>query len=156
MRTLQEIKDEYAGEQGRDSWFEFFQYHELTHTPLDRMQYHHDEVAKRFAKEVSEYNKYIMKAGIELIAKERQEQLEKHGLTVDSDVNINTNGALLSVVKYLIDPLHSKWPKHWNVDYKEHLDNNKTKLEKLVIAGALIAAEIDRLQFSNENNIPKL
>lgn len=87
-----------------------------------------------------------MKTGIELIAQERQEQIEKHGMTVASDVNINPNGALLSAAKYLIDPSHSIWPKHWNVDYKEHLDNNKTKLEKLVIAGALIAAEIDRIK----------
>ncbi|WP_312364026.1 hypothetical protein [Sphingobacterium sp.] len=53
MKKLHEIKDEYAGEQGRDSWDEFFEYCELTHTPLERMQYHHDEVAKRFAIEVA-------------------------------------------------------------------------------------------------------
>ena len=53
MKTLHEIKNEYAGEQGRDSWDEFFEYCELTHTPLERMQYHHDEVSKRFALEVA-------------------------------------------------------------------------------------------------------
>ncbi len=53
MKKLHEIKNEYAGEQGRDSWDEFFEYCELTHTPLERMQYHHDEVSKRFALEVA-------------------------------------------------------------------------------------------------------
>ncbi|MGJ1360392.1 hypothetical protein ACR79K_27170 [Sphingobacterium siyangense] len=53
MKKLHEIKNEYAGEQGRDSWDEFFEYCELTHTPLERMQYHHDEIAKRFALEVA-------------------------------------------------------------------------------------------------------
>lgn len=53
MKTLQEIKDEYAGEQGCDSWDEFFKYCELIHSRLDTMQYHHDEIAKRFAIEVA-------------------------------------------------------------------------------------------------------
>lgn len=53
MKTLQEIKDEYAGEQGRDSWDEFFKYCVLIHSRLDTMQYHHDEIAKRFAIEVA-------------------------------------------------------------------------------------------------------
>lgn len=49
--TLQQIKDEYANEQGRDSWDEFFSWNELTHTGIDRMQYHHDQIAIRYAQE---------------------------------------------------------------------------------------------------------
>lgn len=50
-KTLQQIKDEYANEQGRDSLDEFFSWNELTHTGIDRMQYHHDKVAIRYAQE---------------------------------------------------------------------------------------------------------
>ncbi|MNK26430.1 hypothetical protein D3C87_447660 [compost metagenome] len=68
MKTLEEIKDEYAGEQGRDSWEEFFKYCDLIHTRLETMQYHHDQVAKRFTIEVA-------KQTLENIASKSQEMI---------------------------------------------------------------------------------
>lgn len=47
--TLEEIKDNYANEQGRDTWDEFFSWNELCHTGIDKMQYHHDQIAQRYA-----------------------------------------------------------------------------------------------------------
>lgn len=91
-----------------------------------------------------------METGIELIAKERQEQLEKHGRTIGKDVSLNNSYQLaIAAQKLLDDPgeisAGTTNPKGW--------DNNiwckmafKEYKERLIIAGALIAAELDRLQ----------
>lgn len=39
---------------------------------------------------------------------------------------------------------NSEYPRTWSQEYQYSL-RNKTRLEKLIIAGALIAAEIDRI-----------
>ena len=51
MKILEEIKDDYANEQGRDNWEEYFKWLDLCHTPHDVMQKHYDEIAKRYATE---------------------------------------------------------------------------------------------------------
>ena len=51
MKTLEQIKEEYANEQCRDNWHEYFKWLELCHTPHDVMQKHYDEIAKRYADE---------------------------------------------------------------------------------------------------------
>lgn len=94
-----------------------------------------------------------MKTGIELIAIERQEQIEKHGYGQDF---INNNpqyyeGKELSFVAEMalaieheegIDP--NIYPESWP---SEDIDKilRKPYKERLIIAGALIAAEIDRI-----------
>lgn len=95
-----------------------------------------------------------MKTGIELIAKERQEQIQKHGYTIEEDkkyngsfecpltkvasaLSIDDNGNRLA--KEAMKPMNwsqESWDKMMNKSYKD----------RLVIAGALIAAEIDRIQ----------
>jgi len=91
-----------------------------------------------------------MKTGIELITQEREEQLEKHGRDIKSDVYYNSipDGGYLPLVAgaiYLIDDNFKRTPSHWN---KEILDKMRGKeyKERLIIAAALISAEIDRLQ----------
>ena len=96
-----------------------------------------------------------MKTGIELIAEERREQIEKHGRTVDLDVKHNTSyqlckgatritfapdeeGADLMTYEIFV-------PDGWDKDIWKRMLNKPYK-ERLIIAGALIAAEIDRLQ----------
>ena len=89
--------------------------------------------------------------GIELIAKERQEQVEKHGITVESDVEINSQGELAQVASLLAyKPFmyaqdNDDIPDGWDREVFLHM-YNKNDIERLSIAGALIAAEIDRLQ----------
>lgn len=87
-----------------------------------------------------------MKTGIELIAEERQEQIEKHGRTVESDIRMNKNrqlriaaARLISDDAFILDP-----PEGWN---KKIWDKMKRKNlnERVIIAGALLAAEIDRI-----------
>ena len=90
--------------------------------------------------------------GIELIARERQEQIEKHGHTVELDVFHNNNDELLMAARGLIDHKYGLIPDSWYND-KNHDVNKMMKksiVDRLVIAGALIAAEIDRLNASQK------
>ena len=93
--------------------------------------------------------------GIELIAKERKEQLEKHGRTIKADVDFNSVEdetylglyPLVAGAIGVLDKGFGRTPKHWNqVDVVEHMKSKEYK-DRLVVAGALIAAEIDRLQY---------
>lgn len=96
-----------------------------------------------------------MKTGIELIAHERLEQIEKHGFTTETDKTDNNEGELNLLIKYLLlsdndaekDNLKEYFVESgcYNMSYIAKFDT-KTIIEKLTIAGALIAAEIDRLQ----------
>lgn len=108
-----------------------------------------------------------MKTGIQLITKERKEQIEKHGVTILADV-INNNGEFerdgeafkqpqlaegARLLLYHDDDLVRSFldadifiPHEWD---KERWIKmlNKPYRERLIIAGALIAAEIDRIQY---------
>jgi hypothetical protein len=105
--------------------------------------------------------------GINLIAKERKEQIEKHNRTVAEDIKYNSAYQLLDAACRLLQ----KWPENRVIEDKHELeapDNSfdstfrelipdgwnkwiwykmfdKPYKDRLVIAGALIAAEIDRL-----------
>lgn len=84
--------------------------------------------------------------GAELIAHERQEQIYKHGRTVDRDVAENNCGQLVSAAAYLILGANDEYaPTNWDVSVYQRIMRKEYK-DRLVIAGALIAAEIDRLQ----------
>lgn len=84
--------------------------------------------------------------GIELIAAERQRQFEREGWTPEHD-DSHVNGELAIVAACYA--MHSAWqqdgiPLIWpwvNTFWKP-----KDQLSDLIRAGALIAAEIDRLQ----------
>ena len=85
--------------------------------------------------------------GIELIAKERQEQIEKHGFTTHIDTNQNRDRELVTAAIALLQehPSIIDFPESWLVNTLTHKMRNKSYGERLVIAGALIAAEIDRI-----------
>lgn len=96
-----------------------------------------------------------MKTGIELIAQERAEQLEKHGRTIEKDVNENNFHQLKHAAIMLLDGYphqdeDNDVPFKWDEKIWDHM-YLKSKKERLVIAGALIAAEIDRIQAGGEN-----
>lgn len=88
--------------------------------------------------------------GIELIAKERQEQIEKHGRTVEYDEIQNSEGQLSEAAEMLLASEHEEgidpqsFPDGWDRDICSHM-LSKPYNERLIIAGALIAAELDRL-----------
>ena len=86
--------------------------------------------------------------GIELIAEERKRQLEEKGWTLDFD-QAHTNQELAGAAKSYLDHYIYKtpsYPFYWPFDISWWKpDNSKTRLRDLVKAGALIAAEIDRI-----------
>ena len=89
--------------------------------------------------------------GIELIAKERQEQIEKHGRTVALDDEMNQGGQLPWAAAHLLakdfsEQLEDCCPDGWDEEIWDKMVG-KTRIERLSIAGALCAAEIDRLQY---------
>lgn len=91
----------------------------------------------------------IIKSGIERIAAERKRQIEVEGWNAAHDVE-HVNGELASVAAcYAIRErcpitVRSLWPDSWDYGwFKPSPENRIRELEK---AGALIAAEIDRLQ----------
>ena len=91
----------------------------------------------------------MKQTGIELIAAERQEQLEKHQRTVALDVEENDSYQLaIAAAKMLAYPAETKDcnipPQGWDVDLWKKMQS-KSYIERLVIAGALICAELDRL-----------
>lgn len=87
-----------------------------------------------------------MKTGIELIAQERQEQIEKHGRSVQYDKGHNAQEQLpTAAIRLLQINRHDiPAPFMWSERIWEKM-MNKPYRERLIIAGALIAAELDRL-----------
>lgn len=84
--------------------------------------------------------------GIELITKERQEQIEKHGFdAVHDSNNFHRKGELSDAAMYAIEQNPDDYPSGWDNWFKDKLGIKSYK-DRLIIAGALIAAEIDRIQ----------
>lgn len=93
--------------------------------------------------------------GIERIAAERQRQIDEKGWTPTHDLD-HTNDELARAAAIYALPFgrhrsaalaHNTWPIGW--DYRPHLHSGREgRLRELVKAGALIAAEIDRIEAS--------
>lgn len=87
-----------------------------------------------------------MKTGIELIAEERQRQVDREGYTLKHDDTHDQGEMAISAGCYALyglvsnDNLEKLWP-FGSCEFKP-----KNRVADLVRAGALIAAEIDRLQ----------
>ena len=95
-----------------------------------------------------------MKTGIELIAEERKEQIEKHGFDLEFETEFNSSGELREAAIAAICESGSadifKFPSTWDFEIKM-IVTIKSYRDRLVIAGALIAAEIDRIQAFNKD-----
>ncbi|MCB0173313.1 MAG: hypothetical protein KDJ97_22510 [Anaerolineae bacterium] len=89
----------------------------------------------------SEHNR-----GVELIAAERQRQIDKEGYTALHDDYWQDEELAMAAVFYAAPEKYGEmlafWP--WVDRYNKKRKHNR--LRQLAIAGALIAAEIDRLQ----------
>jgi hypothetical protein len=86
--------------------------------------------------------------GIESITKERKEQIEKHQQSVENDKFFNNQQQLADAAMMLLEEeIHELTPPpyKWNSERWKKMISKPIK-ERLIIAGALIAAEIDRLQ----------
>lgn len=82
--------------------------------------------------------------GLRSILKERISQVidKNHLLTTD---RLYKNGELGKVALYCISLNSKQWPKHWPISFRDRL-KSKSHDDRLVIAGAFLAAEIDRLR----------
>lgn len=114
-----------------------------------------------------------MKTGIELITEERLEQIEKHGFDLKHDKNEHDGNELSWNASILASPIalyckndyansnsfsKPRLSDDWNLPLlnfsgnvirdNEKLPKDK-RIKQLIVAGALIAAEIDRLQNDN-------
>lgn len=93
--------------------------------------------------------------GIELIAKERQRQIEVEGFSENSDTKyVNEEIAFAAAcyaapTAFKLYRLKDKVPLYWPWDGKWWKPSPEDRIKELVKAGALIAAEIDRLQNLN-------
>jgi hypothetical protein len=86
----------------------------------------------------------VMKTGIQLIAEERNEQINKHGYNERRDDKYN-HFELAAVSVAIINQSIFYYPNNWDEAYFEKI-MAKPRTEQLTIAGALISAEIDRIQ----------
>lgn len=97
-----------------------------------------------------------MKTGIEHIIEERQRQISIEGYTSDHD-DKHTNAELARAgACYVIDyatPAHVGFAWPWDKRWWKPTPNDPIK--QLAKAGALIAAEIDRLQSRTAPSVPK-
>ena len=106
-----------------------------------------------------------MKTGVELIAEERTRQIEEEGWTPEHDDDHRDDEIAWAAVCYaapdrvFVTGVHGSestvvfndpWP--WDIDWdkREDLDDPPGRIRQLQMAGALIAAEIDRLQRKEE------
>lgn len=94
--------------------------------------------------------------GVQLIEKERREQLIKHNRTVADDVAQNADGQLsvaagILAQKDILEEFTDNFiPTGWDETiWRKMLE--KPYFDRLIIAGALIAAELDRLQASDSS-----
>lgn len=92
------------------------------------------------------------KSGAELIAQERIKQMEAYGRDAEYDSTHNSNGQLVEGAAYILSqsfaypgPSDDDCPNGWDSELWIKM-LAKPEMERLIIAGALIAAEIDRLQ----------
>jgi len=101
-----------------------------------------------------------MKTGIELIAQERKEQIEKHGFTPESDM-LYVNDELVQASKCCEEKvgrgvgftnIKHPWPKGWS---RHHADTIRAKSDigKLIVAGAFLLADDDRRYNSGADRI---
>jgi hypothetical protein len=99
----------------------------------------------------------MKKTGIELIAQERTEQIEKHGWSLEHDQYYG-EGQLVQAAKFCIEQamksiagrikeMH-KWPEGWDNYFQDKI-RNKSIIGQYTVAGAFFMAENDRLG-SNE------
>jgi hypothetical protein len=91
-----------------------------------------------------------LKSGVELIAEERKRQMEQEGWNTDHDDD-HYNEELAAAASCYARPDErgdkgNGVPEYWPWDDKWWKPTPKDRVRELVKAGALIAAEIDRLQ----------
>jgi len=84
--------------------------------------------------------------GIELITQERLEQKTVHNHSLKNDYELNKKGELANAAQALLEGDVTWMPEGWDPKAVKKMLSKPYK-DRLIIAGALIAAEIDRLNY---------
>lgn len=106
------------------------------------------EQQKAMQKELLDLRELIRSEGARLIAAERTEHFTKHNRTLEKDMLYNDYDQLTKAASALIDKnigfalRVALLPTRWNLDIWQKMCNKPYKA-RLIIAGALIAAQID-------------
>lgn len=89
-----------------------------------------------------------METGAELIAKERARQINEEGWTQQNDDKHESNELAYAAASYLLDFIEPEGDhyKLWPWEPEGFKPTPENPIRQLTKAGALIAAEIDRLQ----------
>ena len=82
--------------------------------------------------------------GIELITQERKEQIGKHSFDTEHDVMHHPDQALINAAIFAIT-LQDKWKQDGWENFEKKMWG-KSMIKRFTVAGALVGAEIDRLQ----------
>lgn len=82
--------------------------------------------------------------GVSLIAAERQEQIVKHGFSVEKDSEFYSNNELVVGANFSLNEGNMIFPKNWDEKFAKKI-KAKDRIGQLKVAGTFIAAEIDRL-----------
>lgn len=94
-----------------------------------------------------------MKTGVQLITEEREKQISKHGFTGEHHFNhpewYDENQLIDASRRLSYKTANDSTPTNWDAEWFKNLCDRPYK-ERLVIAGALIGAEIDRLSYEND------
>jgi len=89
-----------------------------------------------------------MKTGIEQITEERVKQISKYGYTPYHDTGYNNKHLLLAALSYLKTAIGGEEAQMLNWPWEPKYFKDEGYVENLKKAGALIAAELDRLNVS--------
>jgi hypothetical protein len=93
----------------------------------------------------------MMKTGLYLICQERNRQLSQEGFSAEHDDKVNGSFQLVgAAIAYLCVSNNEHIQRWWPWDWKWWKPSHD-RIRNMVKAGALIAAEIDRLQREREN-----
>jgi uncharacterized protein YegP (UPF0339 family) len=82
--------------------------------------------------------------GILLSVKERHEQINKHGYDLVRDRRAYSQGELRDAALFFLLGDEKYYPKKWDQRYKTEVLKRKSSLDRIVIAIALLMAEVDR------------
>lgn len=96
------------------------------------------------------------KTGIELIAHERAEQILKHSRTIENDSTENAEYQLKDAAQALLvdnEPARIELvPRGWDLIIWQKMCR-KSYSERMIIAAALLAAELDRLTYTVDERL---
>lgn len=142
---------------GRDFEIDRRTYRKKTEAEInsESLQFQMNKLANDFAVKVYVVRDTSMTTGVELIMQERDKQIERYGFTakhhVDNDEYYLDHQIAEAVIGLLSPEVHGACPEKvgapegWDADWFTRM-MLKTERERLIIAGALLSAELDRVQ----------